>query len=373
MKTIPALAGLTLLAFAMVGAGGGQEEDRSWSAPSAAVRAPLHPVPYQFHLDEITLTSRARTLMRDTFDRTGVFQPMEVAGKAAGGHEYFVHMGFIDGSYVRDGTLNINESCSINPFENFAFDFSVPVDEAGRYSFVGKEYFGDLVFSAKLIRPRINGPEKFKIGLVDDQVFFTAAMISLEKDLLTLQRQGGEPRTITPFLETTFDEADLSSLTDIEEVELVLRVDAMGKASAVAKIQAASGLHAFHLSADAPWARLNPQLRYSAHVFLEDLANPRIFSIYPQTINAEQLRASQGLVMMKIFGIGFGPDSRLQILGQTRGREIWATLENTKVLMFNMGLETRVFIPEVEPEAYTVRVHTAGMTASVKSGFRVLE
>jgi hypothetical protein len=342
------------------------------AAPARTTRRPLEPVPYRFEVEEISLASRGRMLTRDGFDRAGAFRPAEVAGRTAHRVPYFINMGYIDGTYVRDGRLKIDQSCSINPFENFAFDFSLPIDERGRYSFYGKELFGDLQFRAKVIRPRIIGPEKFKIGLVDDYIFLNAAMVSLEKDKVTLQRQGGEPRTITPFLETTFGEVDLTKFGDLDEVELLFSVDAMARATGVIKIRAGGATEVFHLKADAPWARLNPQGRYSAHVFVEDLAQPRIFSVFPENVSAEEMRTGAGNLRMKVFGIGFGEDARLELVPEGGGESVWARDEDIKVLMFNMGIETRVVLP-TEPGAYTVRLHTAGTTATRQRGLRVLE
>ncbi len=345
--------------------------DAPATGPSATLpRAPLQPVPYRFMVEEIELTARGRHLMRDGFDRAGVFRPAQVGGREAADVGYFVNMGSLDGSAVRNGRLHIEQSCSINPFENFACDFSLPVDDHGRRSFVGSEYFGDLELHARLAQPRIGGPEKFKLGLVDDQLFFGAATVSYEKDKVTLERQGGEPRTVTPFLETTFDEVDLKPFGAIDELDLRLRVDVAGRATATATVRAGGAVEVFRLTTDTPWARLNPRGRYSAHVFIEDLAQPRIFSVYPETITAEQLKMTRGAVPMKVFGIGFGEDSNLEIVPAGGGEAAWA--READILMFNMGLKTKIVLPSLDPGAYTVRVHSSGMSASVERGLRVL-
>jgi hypothetical protein len=343
------------------------------TAATGATRVPLEPVPYRFDVAEIALSARGRVLMSDGFDRAGNFWPAEVAGQTGEVPPYRVNMGFVDGSFVQDGQLKINESCSINPFENFAFDFSLPIDERGRYSFIGRELFGDLQFRAKIIRPRIQGPEKLKIGLVDDQIFLNAAVVSLEKGKVTLERQGGEPRTLTPFLETTFGEVDLTRFGDLDEVEMIFGVDAAGRASGVVKVRSGGSGEAFHLIADAPWARLDLNARYSAHVFVEDLARARIFSVYPENVTAEQLKSSGGTLRVKVFGIGFGEDARLEVTREDDGASAWSRPEDGKVLMFNMGLETKIALPRLEPGSYTVRIHTAGATASVGRGLRVME
>jgi hypothetical protein len=339
------------------------------SPEARATRVPLEPVPYEFHLDGVTMRSHGRTIFSDAFDRGGSFVPAAIEGQPATRHPYFVNMGAIDGSYVRDGALNIDHSCSINPFENFAFDFSLPVDERGSYSFYGRDLF-DLEVEAVLRRPRVSGPEKFKVGLVDDQLFFGAAMISLEKDKVTLHRQGGEPRTITPFLETTFDEVDLRPFGDIEELTLRLSVDRTGRAIGFVTIRAGGSSQMFRLTTDAPWARLNPLARYSAHVFVEDLARPRVFSVYPETVTVERLRAAGGVLPMKVFGIGFGEDSTLELVPDN-GAPI-SQARPADILMFNMGLKTTMHMASVEPASYTVRVSTAGLTATVAKGLRVL-
>jgi hypothetical protein len=308
--------------------------------------------------------------MRDSFDRPGVFRPAEVGGRPPVLAAYLVNMGALDGSSVRNGRLTIDSSCSINPFENFACDFSLPVDEQGRRSFTGSEYFGDLELEVTLLKPRIAGPEKFKIGLVDDQLFFGAATISLEKDGVHLERQGGEPRTLTPFLETTFDQADLTRIGEMDEVGLKMTVDSTGRAAALVKARSGTSVEVFRLATHVPWARLSPHGRYSAHIFVEDLAKPRIFSVYPETVRAEKLRAAGGVLQMKIFGIGLGKDSAVELAPEGGGESVWA--RDASILMFNMGARVQVKLAHSSPQAYTVRIHTSGLSASVERGFRVL-
>jgi hypothetical protein len=330
----------------------------------AATRVPLEPVAYRFDVDEIGVRSRGRVLLKDDFERPGTFRP-------SAQHPYFQNMGLLDGSDVRDGVLRMEESCSVNPFENFACDFSVPLDERGIYSFIGGEYFGDFELSAKLSRPRIRGPEKFKLGLVDDHVFFSAATVSFEKHRVTLERQGGEPRTVTPFLETTFDEVDLTRFGDLDELELRLIIDASGKPSGTATVRAGTAIEVVRLTASAPWARLNPRGRYSVHVFTEDLAKPRIFSFYPETVSLDQIRSNGGVLDTKIFGIGFGKDSVVELLPTGGGDPI--RVNGADILMFNMGLRTTIALPNAKAGAYTVRVHSSGSTALLEQGLRVFE
>lgn len=339
------------------------------SSSTSATRVPLEPVPYQFHVDHVSLQSRGRTVFSDAFDRPGAFAPAPIAGQEGTSHGYFVNMGTIDGSYVHDGALNIDQTCSINPFENFAFDFSLPIDDRGTYSFYGRDLF-DLDVEATLRHPRIVGPEKFKVGLVDDQMFFGAAMVSFEKDKVTLHRQGGEPRSITPFLETTFDELDLKRFKDIEELNLRLSVDRAGRATGIVTVHAGGPPEVFRLTADVPWARLSPMGRYSAHVFVEDLAKPRIFAVYPESITVDQLRASGGILQMKVFGIGFGEDASVELARVGGGTP--AAARDADILMFNMGLKTTVHMPSGDAGSYTVTVHTAGLSASIPNGLRVL-
>jgi hypothetical protein len=329
---------------------------------ASPTRVPLEPVDYHFEIDEIALRARGRTQIRDAFDRAGSF---------GAPRPYFQNMGLLDGSDVSGGRLHMQQSCAVNPFENFACDFSVPVDDRGAYSFIGGDYFGDFEFSARLASPRAHGPEKFKLGLVDDQVFFSAATVSFEKDRVALERQGGDQRAITPFLETTFDEIDLTRFGDIDELELRLRVDAAGKPSAIVRVRAGSSVEVVQLMSDAPSARLNPRARYSVHVFTEDLAKPRIFSFYPESVSVGQLRTTAGVLDAKVFGIGFGKDARVEIVPERGGASTWALAPD--ILMFNMGVRAKVPLQSATPGTYAIRVHSSGSTASLERGLRVFE
>jgi hypothetical protein len=105
-------------------------------------------------------------------------------------------------------------------------------------------------------------------------------------------------------------------------------------------------------------------------VFVEDLAQPRVFSVYPETVTADLLRANSGILQMKVFGIGFGEDATVELVPDGGGPA--SSARDADILMFNMGLKTTMHMATVEPASYTVKVHTAGLTASVPKGLRVL-
>jgi len=347
---------------------------RAPAAPAGEERpaGALEPQEFQFSIDEISLESKGRVIVRDTFDRDGVFHPPAVDGKSAERAPYFVNMGLVDGSRVKGGSLVMDQVGMVNPFENFACDFSIPVDADGRLWFVGKELFGDLVFRAKVKSPRFQGAPKFKIGLVDMKSFFTVAAVSLGREEVSLQRQGKNPKFPgLPFIETLFGKnEEVARLKRIDEAELTLRIGAKGEFSGSVVVVDSGTPHRYDMEATPEWAHLDPEGHYAIHLFWESFAKPQLFAVHPHYVRSADLRDAGGAVDLRLFGMSLLDDAVVEIVPSGRAGARAAT-SDLKVLGFNSGLQMKAVFPKIEPAEYDIRVTTGGQTVRKLHALRV--
>jgi len=359
--------GALLLLVAVTVSVGGSRSRVAWAGEEPA----LMPQAFELSIDEFTLESKGRVIVRDTFDRNGVFHPPAVDGKSAERAPYFVNMGLVDGSRVRGGSLVMDQVGMVNPFENFACDFSIPIDAEGRLWFVGKELFGDMVLRAKVLSPRFKGAPKFKIGIVDMKTFFTVAAVSLGREEVSLQRQGENPKFPgLPFIETLFGKGDVAHLKRIDEAELTLRIGAQGEISGSVVVVDSGKPHPFEMKATPEWSRVDPEGHYAVHLFWESFPEPKLFSVHPHYVRSTELRESGGALELRVFGLSLFEDSVVEILPST-GAGAPAVISDLKVLGFNSGLQMKVVFPKTEPAVYDIRVTTGGETAWRHRALRV--
>ncbi|MFY9820252.1 MAG: hypothetical protein WAM82_02655 [Thermoanaerobaculia bacterium] len=359
-----------VLALALTASLGGARLAVAW-AGEAAPAGGLIPQEFQFSIDEISLESKGRVIVHDTFDRAGVFHPPLVDGKSAERAPYFVNMGLVDGSRVKGGSLVMDQVGMVNPFENFACDFSIPVDADGRLWFTGKELFGDFVLRAKVLSPQFKGAPKFKIGIVDMKTFFTVAAVSLGREEVSLQRQGKNPKfPDLPFIETLFGKNDVSQLKRIDEAELTLRIGARGELFGTVVVVDSGQSHRFEMEAAPEWSRVDPEGQYAAHLFWESFPKPKLFAVHPHYIKSDDLRDYGGAVDLRIFGLSLLDDSKVEIL-PSGGTGAPVVVSDLKVLGFNAGLLMRAVFPKTEPAEYDVRVTSGGEVAWRPHAIRV--
>jgi hypothetical protein len=348
-----------LLALAAAGAARPQAALTGQDPPAEG----MVPQAFEFSIDEFSLESKGRVIVRDTFDRAGVFHPPAVDGKSSERAPYYVNMGWVDGSRVKGGSLVMDQRGMVNPFENFACDFSIPIDGDGRLWFVGKELFGDMVMKAKVLNPRFQGAPKFKIGIVDMKTFFTVASVSLGREEVSLQRQGENPKfPDLPFIETLFGKGDVAHLKGIDEAELILKIGAQGEISGSVVVVDSGKPHRFDMEATPEWSRVDPEGHYAAHLFWESFPEPKIFAAHPHYVRSSELQKAGGSLELKLFGISFFEDSVVEII-PSGGAGARPAVSDLKILGFNSGIQLKAAFPKVEPGVYDVRVTTGGRTA----------
>jgi len=337
--------------------------------PVDATDTSVEPVPFKFLVDEVTMVAKGRTLVKDSFDREGKFQPAEVGGKAADKCGYYVSLGHISGASVKGGVLTIDQTNAINAYGDFVFKFILPIDDRGTVMFAGNDTFGDLVLSVKLKAPRLNGHERFKVGFGDLSNLGGLASISLQKGSVSLQRQGR-----TAWEETLLKVADISELPSPDEIELSITVGAQGQLSGMARVTSGGKDHDYPLLTQDPRARINPQnANLTANIFIEAIPKPRIFAVHPPHLTAQRLREMKGQLLMKVFGTGFAADSRVELIPVGDDGKHAIEAEETQLVYSNSVLTVKATVPEPWATDYTVRVISGSESTTRKAAVRILD
>jgi hypothetical protein len=340
-------------------------------APGESSPGGLIPRDFQYVIDDLKVVSKGQVIVADGFDRDGVLAPSTIRGKSTDRAPYLVSRGLIDGSRVRGGHLVMDQRGMVNTFENYSADLVVPIDESGRTWFVGKELFGDLEVSCKVIAPRIAGPSRFSIGLIDLTNWFAMGAVSIGPEEVRLQRQGHPRFPYLPFINSRFDRVDLLPYKNLEAVEMTLRIGAQGQLTGNAKIHDSGVVQSFDLTAKPDWAKLDPEAQYSIQLLWETWPKPRLFAFHPQYVKSEELRETGGLLELTVFGIGVFDNSEVEIFRMDGKEKRQAEVREVKSLLMRHGVTLKVILPYAYKGDYTVRVNTAGETAEVRNAFRV--
>jgi hypothetical protein len=323
-----------------------------------AAETAIEPVPFAFSIEELSLSTRHGVIVQDSFNQDGKFQPPEISGRAAGTAGYFLSLGHINGANVKGGVLRIDQTNTINAYGTFVAKFVLPFDTRGGLSFSGGETFGDLVMSTKIRSPDLHGHERLKIGFGDIATMGAVASISLQRDSISLQRQGR-----AAWDEITLDRADISGLANVQEIELVLKVDAQGRFSGLARIRSDGKEREISLSHSDPVARINPDnANLTANLFIEDLPKPRVFSVYPESLPVAKLREMAGTIPLRVVGTGFAPDTVVEIVPSGEGKENPVAATDIRLLQSNSYLSARVRLPELGAKDYSLRITTGAQT-----------
>lgn len=328
----------------------------------------IEPIPFRFEVDEITLVSRDKVIVHDSFDREGKFQPPEINGAPPNKGGYYVSFGRVEGTNVRGGALTIDQTQTVNAYGDFVAMISLPMDSRGKLTFAAADAFGDLVYTVKVRTPKMKGPERFKIGIGAMESYLGGlASMSLQRDSITIQRQGRRA-----WDEVILDKVDTSKFPNPEWVEMTFRLDAEGKISGLARIKNDGQVLEFKLSPTGG-DRVNPeqQTNLAANIFIETLPKPRIFAVHPQNITAEKLREAKGLIPITVYGVGFTSDAQIEILPDDAAAQEPVKASGARLVFPNSILNAKVALKNFEPKDYTVRITTGGETISRKSVLRV--
>jgi hypothetical protein len=363
-RWLAAVCGAAMLAAAF----GAAADERA-----AAAAKPLGLVPRDFEIvvDGFSVVSKGELIVADDFDRDGVLHPPQVQGKSTERAPYVINRGQFDGSQVRGGHLVVNQAGMVNTFENYSADFTVPIDESGRTWFVGKELFGDLEISAKVIRPAIAGPTRFAIGLVDLTNWFSLGAVSIGPEEVRLRRQGHPRFPYLPFIKSRFDRVDLLAYQDLEAVEMTLRVGAQGDLTGYVKVHTSGEVQAFDMKATPEWSKLDPEGHYAVQLLWETWPKPRLWAFHPQYVQGGDMRATAGFLELMVFGIGIFEDSEVEVFRLDDSVERHAEMREVKGLLMRHGIRTKLILPFPYSGDYSVRVTTVGEVAEIADAFRV--
>jgi hypothetical protein len=363
------LAAWTFCGGLIAGAAWVTAEDRQPSG--AASPGGLIPREFEFVIDDLTVTSKGQVVVEDGFDRAGVLHPAKIRGKSAARAAYVISRGRIDGSRVRGGRLVMDQGGMVNTFESFWADLVVPIDEGGRTWFLGKELFGDLEVSCKVIAPRIVGPSRFTIGLVDLNNWFTMGAVSVGPEEVRLQRQGHPRFPYLPFIHSRFDRVDLLAYKNLEAVEMTVRIGAQGQLTGSTRIHDSGKAQSFDMSAKPDWAKLDPEGQYAVQLSWETWPKPRLWAFHPQYLKRDELNETGGFVELMVFGIGIFENSEVEIFRLDGDAKRPAEVREVKGLLMRHGITVKAILPHPYTGDYTVRVTTGGETTEIRNAFRV--
>jgi hypothetical protein len=392
--------------------------------PGIPATARTVPSPFQFDVQEINLKFGDKVVLRDQFRRQAGLKPTEMGGRRltpAEAPAYTVDLGKITAANVRNGTLRLNQAATsdiwvgpggsvghrLHHRDDYVAMLTLPVDVGGRTTFLGREAF-PLEFTVVVRKPRFNGFEKLKIGLLETEGFKNVASIAvgrLPTPFPTFPGGGGgggggggskiinildlvsDPaillgRVEEPDImgEIVLDHAPLEGAGRIDNLEMTLRVAADGLISGVARSTIGGQVKETKLAPKAQEPRdffekrerIAGFVRLAATVFVETLPRAAVFKVAPAEIPVADAR---GKVHFRIEGIGFGPDTRAEIVPEgASGQPIRAEalqLERQAggpegaILLADFGMR------ESRARSYALRITTGGFRTVVPRAVRV--
>jgi len=369
--------------------------------------AAMEPSPFQLEIGEISLAAKNRLIAKDNFKESGRFRATLNAGPglAAAQTEYQVRYGNITAADVQNGAL-VLKTTSLVPLRSsgtaraalsaglptaarggeapevytdafgasFGALFSIPVKATGastafadkrtyqgNSTFSGKEMFGDLLFSARVHAAALQGYETFTLGLTDVGARRPAGKLSVRRDRITLEAVSMKDGQ-WPWQEIILDQVDLTRLRGISDVRLTFMVNAEGRMSGLAEVTSSSGVRRFKLNGAGPQAILDPTYdKYAASIFVEILPKPRIAQVTPKEITRKALLLQRGAVTLQITGVGFGPDTRVELIPAGQGAAP-VVADRVRIAPHNGSLEATFQMRGTPANSYSVRLTTAGQT-----------
>jgi hypothetical protein len=412
---------IVVLAAAMVSGATAQppQPRPQFGAPLAVDVRRTAPTPFQFEIEELSLRLGDRAVLRDNF-RLSSLRPTEMEGKPmtrAQSPRYRVELGKISDSNVRNGVLRVNQASTTNIWlgpggtfghrlhhhDVFIALMTVPIDTNGRTTFIAKEGF-PLDFTVRVRRPRLQAFEKIKIGLLEQESFKNVAAVALGRvptpfpPIVAGGGGGGGTKRINlldlvsnPAIvlnrveepdvlgEIVLDHAPLQSVADANTIELSLRVGPQGELAGGARVVTgglgADQVQEFKLAPRdqeprefySRRMRLSPDTRLSATIYIETLPKPTIFRSTPNAARAG------GRVDIRVEGIGFGPDTRAELVPQS-GRATAIKATTTELERQSGAPEGAVLLTgfdNVAAGTYSIRVTTGGQIASIRNALKV--
>jgi hypothetical protein len=382
------------------------------------------PSPFRFDIQEINLKFGEKVVLRDQFRRQMGLRPTEMDGRRltkAEAPAYTVDLGRISAANVRDGALLISHAATsdiwigpggsvghrLHHRDDYVAMLTLPVDVGGKTTFLGREAF-PLEFSVRLRSPRFNGFEKLKIGLLETEGFKNVAAIAVGRlptpfppfpggggggdggggskiiNILDLVSQPAivlnrveEPDVMG---EIVLDHAPLERANAIDTLELALRVSADGVISGVARSTVAGQVKETKLEAKAQEPReffekrskIAGFVRLAATLFVETLPRATVFKVAPAEVRAADAR---GKVQFRIEGIGFGPDTRAEIVPEGGGGQP-IRAEALQLVRQPGGPEGAILLAdfglrESRAQSYALRITSGGFSTVRRRAVRV--
>jgi hypothetical protein len=319
------------------------------------------PVPFRFELHRLYLKFKGAPVFDDNFDSAGRFGP--IFTPAHGNAKYLCAMGSISAAAVANGALTVSESNTINPYGPFAAKLLLPVDATGRVTFSGAESFGDFELGATLRAPNLPAGTRVNIGIGDVETLATLGAVSLETGAVLLERSGRSVWDTMPLQRIAAPE-----LASAREVSLMFGVNAQGHFHATVRIL--NGDKVREINLDPPDSRATidvEQNHLSANIFVETPPRPYILSVFPRDVSASDLQEKNGLLPLKIVGVGFSAASQAT-LSPPDGHSL--ALEGLR-LTGAMSLSGTARLPRGSPARYSLLVRTGDQEFVLENALRV--
>jgi hypothetical protein len=362
------------------------------------------PVPFRYVIQNITLRSRGRVVIEETFKARKTFAPATVLGEAAAGMNYKVNLGKISASDIKSGSLVITQANAIPFWNGYIAMITLPAGPNGDYTFTEKDL--PLELAVTVANPKPGVADHLIAGFMDPANLHAVAAASLGRvwgpfppGLSGVGGVGGGSKDNWKDIEQEVSNPGISlirqeqpqvpgdiilnrqiiqNLDTAPSVQMSVTVNAGGDMALSAHVGAAGPTALGSLSIVPqeiqPVAFYGPRMkvnfaqspRVSAVIFAKTMPKAKIFMVEPQTISKGKAGEAQP---MMIHGMGFGMDTKLEIVPAS-GSGAPARISGLRVGRDNMALQAQVSFPPSPADSYTVRVATGGQVASSAAALR---
>jgi hypothetical protein len=355
------------------------------------------PVPFQFHIDSLTITSKEKALLHDSFRDSRVLAS-----------RYKPLVGHINRRNVGARGLTIDDKSTNFLWNVDSLLLPIPLSTSNSNPLPGKDLF-PFEISVRLTSLRLQGPERLYIGLMDPKTLHNVGSVALGvqgierlPDQLSSRidwKRSNSSGALGLVRRTAFEEhwndklqsgmqigpaisivraeepeisgdivlaSRLSpTLATADSVEISLRVSADGTLSASGTIISGSKKEEFTLTPSqqtlTPFLETRKQLdvneSFVPFIYVKTLPRVSIVSV-ARTSPPRVLDSGAQTIPIVVHGIGFGLDSQIKAIPEGGGQE--AEVRNISIGRDCLSLKADVIVPIKASGQYSIIVSSAG-------------
>jgi len=369
---------------------------------------PSGTLPFRFVVRNVEVRTKGQAILADTFRgrRTRVVPP--TANNLVGDSSYWVNLGRVGPANIRDGLVLDQTTAETSMWNVTATMVTLPVGPNGTYTFSGDRF--PLEVSATIQQPRIKSAEKFMVGITDLQTLHAVAVLSIGIPGIPGRPPiigggggggGGGPskdnfkNRVQQVVDPAFmlmreeepeirehivlDNVAARGINTADSVTMTVRIGEDGAISGVGRVVGGQQPGEFTLTPkiDQEFAafyrarqRLDPKgTKYTAMLYAENLPRVRVFAVDAPVVGADAIRAAGATVPITLHGVGFGLDSKVEIVPVGGGQP--ARVSNIQVGNLALLMTADVAFPEPHARSYQVRVTSAGQVATMPLTIRL--